>query len=141
MAWSSQLIPVTNQVLAKFDDGKAAIVLVQAGKGSLYYLAAPLKSADYHVFLVTSCTKLGIKRPVKAVDTDGNLITGAEVRSVERERDILVYASNLTADPIEFDLKAAKEINSVLDLRSLKEIKGCHIKLAPWQETIFRVEK
>jgi hypothetical protein len=133
--------PGVNQVLARFDDGKAAIVLVQRGKGSLYYLAAPLKSADYHVFFAPLAQKLGIVRPVKAVDPYGNLITGAEVRSVEREKDYLVYASNQTADSVEFNLKASSDIKSVFDLRSLKEIAGCHIKLKPWQETIFRVEK
>jgi hypothetical protein len=133
--------PGVNQVLAKFDDGKAAIVLVQAGKGSLYYLAAPLKSADYHVFLSPLVQKLGISQPVKAVDPDGNLVTEAEVRAVDREKDFLVYACNLTSEPIEFDLKAASGITAVLDLRSLTEIAGSHITLGPWQETIFRVEK
>ena len=133
--------PGVNQVLAKFNDGKAAIVLAHLGKGSLYYLAAPLKSADYHLLLSPLAQKLNIKRPVTGVNPNGKLVTGAEIRALERETDYLVYASNLTAEPVELDLKAASKITALLDLRSLKEIAGCHIKLGPWQETIYRVEK
>ncbi|MCK5068777.1 MAG: beta-galactosidase, partial [Bacteroidales bacterium] len=43
--------PGLHKVLAQFDDGKPAIVLAQTGKGTLYYLAAPLKTTDYHTLL------------------------------------------------------------------------------------------
>jgi len=78
---------------------------------------------------------------VLGIGKDGNLITGAEVRAVEREKDYLVYASNLTSEPIEFDLNGAGKIGSVLDLRGLTEPANAHIKLNPYQETIFKVEK
>jgi hypothetical protein len=100
-----------------------------------------LKSADYHLLLSHLAQKLNIKRPVTGVNPNGKLVTGAEIRALERETDYLVYASNLTAEPVELDLKAASKITALLDLRSLKEIAGCHIKLGPWQETIYRVEK
>jgi hypothetical protein len=75
------------------------------------------------------------------IGKDGLLITGAEVRAVERENDCLVYASNLTSEPVEFDLVGTGNMLSVLDLRSLTELGNAHIKLNPYQETIFKVEK
>ena len=114
--------PGSHQVLAMFDDGKAAIVLAQIGNGALYYLAAPLKTPDYHLLLSPLAQKLGLKRPVVGVDKSGKLVTGAEVRAVERETDYLVYASNLTPEPVEFDLKGAGEFVVITDLRSLQKV-------------------
>ena len=133
--------PGSHQVLARFDDGNAAIVLAQTGNGSLYYLAAPLKTEDYHNLLSPLAQKLGLKRPVVAIDQKGNLVTGVEVRAVERETDYLVYASNLTPEPVEFDLKASGETGVIIDLRSLHEVPEGHVKLGPYQETIFTVER
>jgi len=130
-----------NQVLAKFDDGNPAIVLVQLGKGLLYYLAAPLRSPDYHLLLSPLVQKLDIKRPLIALDINGNLMTVAEVRAIEHETDYLVYASNLTSTTIEFDLKGTLAVSSLLDLRSLLKIEGNHVKLKPYQETIFKIDK
>jgi hypothetical protein len=133
--------PGLNEVLGRFDDGKPAIVLVNMGKGSLYYLAAPLKSEDYHLLLSPVTKKAGVKRPVVAVGSEGNFITGAEVRSVERESDYLIYASNLTSGPVEFDLKGTKTLGSVVDLRNLNRLIGYHMKLEPFQETIYKIDK
>jgi hypothetical protein len=88
--------PGNNITVARFDDGKPAIVQVLRGKGSLYYLAAPLKTADYHLLLSPLATHCGIHRPALGIGRDGKPVTGAEVRSVDRGKDILVYACNLT---------------------------------------------
>lgn len=133
--------PGSQEVLAQFENAKPAIVLAQIGKGSLYYLAAPLKTEDYHKLLSPLTQKLGIKRPVTGRDQNGNLVTGVEVRAVEREKDYLVYASNLTPDPMEFDLKGSGDSGSIVDLRSLQQVPDGHVKLDPFQETIFKVGK
>ncbi|HRD44586.1 MAG TPA: hypothetical protein PLN30_12555, partial [Ferruginibacter sp.] len=96
---------------------------------------------DYHLLLSPLVKKLNIKRLVLALGSDGNLIAGAEVRSVERDDDYLVYASNLTSGEISFWLKGEKPINMVQDLRTLQEISGNKITLNPYQETIFRIKK
>jgi len=127
--------------LAKFENEKSAVVKTEQGKGSLYYLAAPLKTGDYHLLLSPIVQKLKIERPILALDQDGNLITGAEVRSVEREDDYLVYASNLTSANVSFYLEGETTIASVQDLRTLEEISGNLITLLPFQETIFRIKK
>jgi hypothetical protein len=133
--------PGPHEVLAAFDDGKAAILLSKIGNGSLYYLAAPLKTRDYHLLFAPLAEKLGLKRPVVGVDQNGNLITGAEVRAVERARDYLVYASNLSGDTVKFDLKGARELGSVTDLRSLRTLPDKHVKLGPYQERLFKIFK
>jgi beta-galactosidase GanA len=133
--------PGSQQVLARFEDGKAAILLVQSGKGSIYYLGAPLKTTDYHTLLSPLARKLGLKRPVSGMDEHGDLVTGVEVRSVEREADYLVYACNLTPESVEFDLKGSGKMKAIRDLRSLHEVSEGHVRLGPYQETIYQVEK
>ncbi len=133
--------PGQNKILARFDDGSPAMVLVKAGKGSLYYLASPLKTSDYHRLLVPIAEHARLNRPVLGVDREGMPVTGAEIRGVERDRDYLVYASNLTADKVDFSLKGKDKLGSVLDLRSLKTMKGDSITLGPFQETIYKIEK
>jgi hypothetical protein len=133
--------PGNNKVLARFDDGNAAIVLVRMGKGSLYYLASPLKASDYHLLLSPLANLAGLTRPVVGIGNDGNLVTGAEVRAVERKNDFLVYACNLASEIVEFDLKANSATGSILNLRNMTEYFSSHIKLEPYQEAIFRIEK
>ncbi len=130
-----------HEVLAQFEDGNAAITLAQIGDGEFYYLATPFNSADYHLLLSPLAEKLKLKRPIVGVNERRELVTGVEVRAVERELDYLVYASNLTFEPVEFDLRSEKEIGTILDLRNLHEIADGHIKLGPYQETIFKIEK
>lgn len=107
----------------------------------MHYLAAPLKSEDYHLLFAPLAQKLKLKRPLLAVDQKGNLITGVEVRAVERDNDYLVYASNLKSDPIIFSLRGEKSLGIIRDLRSLQEITNENIKLNPYQETIFSIKK
>ncbi len=129
------------KTLATFDDGKDAIVKTEDGKGSLYYLSSPLKTEDYHLLLSPLVKRLHIKRPILALDSNDNLVTGAEIRSVERENDYLVYASNLTDQLIPFTLQGEKTISSAQDLRTLEIIQGNKITLKPFEETIFRIIK
>ncbi len=133
--------PGSGKVIAVFEDGKPAIVVVHSGKGSLYYLAAPLKPEYYNILVALLAQNTGVNRPVTAVDSAGNLITGAEVRAVERKNDFLTYASNLTSRTLEFDLLTNTEIESITDLRSLRKVEGRHITLKPFGETIFKIEK
>jgi len=128
-------------VLAKFEDGKAAIIYLKIGNGSLYYLTAPIRSNDYHVLFSALAKKLTLKRPVTGIDQNNNLVTGAEVRGVERDDDWLVYASNLLPEPVEFDLQLEGKHGAIQNLRSLVNLPNAHIKLEPYQETIFRIEK
>ncbi|MFH1070878.1 MAG: beta-galactosidase, partial [Candidatus Glassbacteria bacterium] len=116
------------RVIAAFEDGTPAIVMIQSGKGSIYYLAAPLEAEDYHQVLAPLTGKLHLRRPLVGVSADGSLVTGAEVRSVEREADYLVYASNLGREPVEFALKGEEPFGRVTDLRSREELAGGQIR-------------
>ena len=131
--------PGDNPVLASFEDGRPAIVLVTRGKGRVYYLASPLVADDYHELLCPLAEDLRLDRPVLAVDSTGSPVTGAEVRAVERDKYLLVYACNLGAEPIGFDLKSEYAIGRVEDLRRLRVVEGGHVSLSPYEETIFRV--
>jgi len=135
------LDPGDNPVLAAFDDGRPAIVLLARGKGSIYYLASPLVTEDYHGLLARLAEKLALTRPVLAVDSKGELVTGVEVRAVERESYLLVCACNLSGRPAEFDLEGEIALGKITDLRRLRDLPGRHVRLAAYEETIFRVEK
>ena len=133
--------PGNNKVLARFDDGNPAIILAKQGEGSLYYLACPLINEDYHLLLSPVAKLVGLKRPMIGIGNDGKLVTGAEVRAVERERDYLVYASNLTPNQVEFNLEGKIKTGSITDLRSLLRLDNNHIVLEPFQETILKADK
>ena len=74
------LDPGGNKVLARFEDGKPGLVLVEREQGKLYYLAAPLSAEDYHKVLEPLAERVGLKRDITGVGADGRLVTGAEVR-------------------------------------------------------------
>jgi len=133
--------PGKNEVLAKFADGGPALVLVRKGSGSVYYLASPLAAKDYQGLLEPLAERLGVQRPLVGITSDGGLVTGAEVRAVERPSHFLMYASNLSADKLEFDIRGKAYEGDVTDLRSLEKVPAGHVVLGPWQETIFRIEK
>ena len=137
------LDPGKNEVLAQFEDGGAAIVLVRLGKGTLYYLAAPLEIGDYQKLLEPLAEKVALKRPLVALDGQGSLITGAEVRAVERKDDFLVYASNMRGTEVEFNLarQDGKALGRVRDLRGFGTVKDGRVRLEPWQETIYSIPK
>lgn len=129
-------------MLARFDDERPAIILAKTGKGSLYYLAAPLAISDYTMLLDLLAQKADLTRPVVGIGNDGRLVTRAEVRAVEREKDYLIYASNLTKDTVGFDIiKGMAGFGSKIDLRNMTELNTSHIVLQPWQESLFRFDK
>lgn len=129
------------EVLALFDDGKPAIVKREIGSGKMYYMATPLKALDIHQVLAPMVEKMNLSRPVVAVNENNELVTSAEVRAVKRDFDYLVYACNLSADTINFELKSNENLGNITDLRSMMQLEGNHVKLGPHQETLFRIEK
>ena len=60
---------------------------------------------------------------------------------MERASDYLMYASNLGQKPVEFTIRGKGEIGAVQDLRKLRPVPGGKVRLGPWQESIFRIEK
>ncbi|MBN2287683.1 MAG: hypothetical protein JXQ83_00025, partial [Candidatus Glassbacteria bacterium] len=135
------LDPGDNPVLAGFGDGRPALVLVSRGRGKLYCLASPPTAEGCRRLLCALAADLDLNRPVLAVDSTGSLVAGAEVRSVERDDHLLVYACNLGEQPVEFELQSEYELGPVEDLRRLKTLAGLRVSLAPYEETVFRVGK
>ncbi len=134
--------PGPHEVLATFEDGKPAIIHGQIGNGNLYYLAVPLKAHDYHLLLSPIVEKIDLKRSVVGIASDGGLVYGAEVRAVERKLDYLVYASNLTSEAIEFNLKGlGVSLGEMTNLRNLKVADTQKIILAPHEEKMFKIAK
>lgn len=129
------------EVLASLPDGNPGLVLSRLGTGRLYCLASPLTEESYYRLFEPLARQTGLVRPVTGVLADGSLVREAEVRSVERRDDYLVYASNLSGNIVEFELKSAAPLGAVTDLRGLKRLPGAHVTLAPHQETIYRIEK
>ncbi len=137
-----QKLEVPNgKILAKFDDGGPALVLSSRGKGTIYYLAAPLDGSEYHKLLEPLALKLGLVRPLVGVNPDGTLVTGAVVRAVERERDWLMFACNISGEPVEFDISGQDELGQITELRSLTKLDGRHVQLEPYQEIILQIAK
>jgi len=116
-------------------------VLSSHGSGTIYYLAAPLAASDYHLLLEPLAEKLNLQRPLVGVAPDGNLVTGAVVRAVERERDWLMFACNISGEPVEFDISGQQELGQITELRSLTKLSDRHVELEPYQEIILQIAK
>jgi hypothetical protein len=129
------------KVLAKLEDGGPGLVLSSHGSGTIYYLAAPLAASDYHLLLEPLAEKLNLQRPLVGVAPDGNLVTGAVVRAVERERDWLMFACNISGEPVEFDISGQQELGQITELRSLTKLSDRHVELEPYQEIILQIAK
>ena len=136
-----KLDPMGGEVLARFADGGAGLVKSIEGKGAIYYLASPLGVMDYHKLLEPLADKLGLERILVGRLPDGTLVTGAVVRSVEREWDWLMFACNITDQPVEFEISGQENLGRITELRSLEKLPDRHVKLAPYQEIILRIVK
>jgi len=104
--------------LARFaDDRSPAIVRVERGQGHIDCCAIPLRPQSYAQLVEAVIREEGIERPVRLRASDGSAqpVWGVEARSCRDGDDLLVYAINLLAEPIAFDLVTEEPILAVHD--------------------------
>jgi beta-galactosidase GanA len=83
-----------NAVIARFSDGKPALVRHTRGRGKVYCLAMPLEPSSYARLLDRLFEHAEISRPVRFTDSAGQRIWQVEGRSVQRDGDWLLYLFN-----------------------------------------------
>jgi len=83
-----------NAVLARFTDGRPAMVRHTRGRGKVYCLAIPLEPSSYARLLDRLFEHAEISRPVRFSDSAGQRIWQVEGRSVRRDGDWLIYVVN-----------------------------------------------
>lgn len=130
-----------NAELARFADGKPAIIRHSLGQGKVYYLAMPLNPPSYARLLDRLFEHAGVSRPVRFTDSAGRRIWQIEGRSLQRDHDRLLYLVNHGHATVKVKAALPVKARSLTDLR-----RGMHmapedlIALAPGETRLIRVD-
>ena len=127
-------------VMARFPDGKPAIVQQPVGRGELYYLATPLEPQSYAQFLNHVFETVRLTRPIRVSDAAGHRIWRLEGRAVHRDRDWLLYLVNHGNQPVEAKLEFPFTPQSMTDLRRGQSLRAAELlSLAPGETRLLQV--
>jgi hypothetical protein len=126
--------------LARFIDGRPAIVRHTRGRGNVYYLAMPLDPSSYALLLDRLFEHANITRPVRFTDPAGRRIWQVEGRSLRRDRDWLLYLVNHGRKTAMVKLALPVKAQSLTDLRrGGKMAPEDLVALEPGETRLFRV--
>jgi hypothetical protein len=124
------------KVIAKFTDGRPAIVTLPLGEGTLYYLATPLEAQSFHRFFDCLYDAAGVRRPVRAVDAQGEKLFLLDSRTVTTADGYLCYASNLESRSREVRLRLPQEVTAVTDLSAEEPV-----AYTPGEELVLALDR
>ncbi|MCB9849345.1 MAG: beta-galactosidase trimerization domain-containing protein [Phycisphaerales bacterium] len=102
------------------DNGRPAILRRDRGTGHIYYSAIPLRPQGYARLLDAVLAEAGVARPVRVRGKRGEPVWGVEARCVRDGDDLLVYAINLLAAPVDVQIVAAQTVVGAHDLLANK---------------------
>jgi len=71
---------------------------------------------EYAPQLDKAFEEVGVRRPVRAVDREGNNAWGVELRAAPKDKKTLVYAINLNRDPVEIVLRTGGKAKAAREL-------------------------
>jgi len=106
----------TAAVVAEFEDGRPAIVTIPVGKGTVYYFATPLESESFHRFFDQLYDHLGVPRPARTLDGDGENMFLVDSRTVADADGYLTYVINLAAKPRRVRVQLPADVAAVTNL-------------------------
>ena len=104
------------KVIAKFPDGRPAIVTLPVGEGTVYYFATPLEERSFHRFFDCLYDAVGVRRPVRTVDAQGEKLFSVDSRTVATADGYLCYVSNLQSRGCEVRLRLPDGVTAVTNL-------------------------
>jgi hypothetical protein len=128
-------------VLARFPDGSPGIVLIERGRGRIYYLAGALLPRDFAGLIDRIVEKEGLRRPIRVVDMDGESVWGVEARTVSGEKDgeYLLYLANVQSKGKRVFLKTDLPIGGMTELRAMEDCPSREIALGPRETKLFLI--
>jgi beta-galactosidase GanA len=127
--------------LARFTDGRPAIVRHTLGQGRVYYLAMPLDPQSYARVLDSFFDHANISRPVRFTDPAGQRIWQLEARSLRQDPNWLLSIVNHGKTTAMVKLALPVEPRSLMDLRRSRSIAPDKlIALASGETRLIRVE-
>ncbi len=106
----------TAAVIATFEDGRPAIVTIPVGEGMIYYFATPLEAESFHRFFDALYDELGISRPARTLDEEGENLFYVDSRTVAADGGYLTYVCNLHPKPRHVRLQLPEDVGSVRSL-------------------------
>ncbi|MEO6829275.1 MAG: beta-galactosidase trimerization domain-containing protein, partial [Acidobacteriaceae bacterium] len=130
-----------NTELARFPDGRPAIVRHTLGGGRIYYLAIPLDPQSYSRLLDRLFEHAGISRPVRFTDSADRRIWKVECRSLRQDSDWLLYLINHGERPEMVKVALPVKPQSLKDLRRGGSMAPYDlISLAPGETRLIRAD-
>lgn len=130
-----------NAVLARFTDGRPAMVRRVRGRGKVYCLAMPLEPSSYARLLDRLFAHADVSRPVRFTDSAGQRIWQVEGRSLRRDRDWLLYLVNHGRKKVMVKPALPGKAESLTDLRQGgKMAPEDLIALEPGETRLIRVD-
>ncbi|HET7100976.1 MAG TPA: beta-galactosidase [Terriglobia bacterium] len=129
-----------NAVLARFTDGRPAMVRHTRGRGKVYCLAMPLEPSSYARVLDRLFEHAEISRPVRFTDSAGRRIGQVEGRSLHRDGEWLLYLVNHGGKTEMVKLALPVKAQSLTDLRRGSKLTPEDlIALEPGETRLIRV--
>jgi beta-galactosidase GanA len=127
--------------LARFTDGRPAVVSRARGQGKVYYLSIPFEPSSYARLLDRLFEHAGISRPVRFTDSAGRRIWQVEGRGLHRDGNWLVYLVNHGHTKAAVNLVLPVKAESLTDLRRGGKLAAKDlVSLEPGETRLFRVD-
>jgi hypothetical protein len=121
-------------------DGKAALLRVSRGAGTVWFLTETPAEDAFTALLDRLYSEAGVYRPVRVTDGQGRRAKHIEARLARRKFDDLVYVSNEGAEPAAFRFETDRPYTRIREMRSLKYYKHPEGVLEPDQVLLFSLQ-
>jgi len=121
-------------VAAKLSDGSPALIHIQKGAGSIYWLAAPLLPESWARFLALVSSRAGVNPGLGVHGLQGESLPDLEFRVTEFSGGHLAYFYNNSDQALRFRFQASFPYSRVIDRRTETVLSGRTVVL-PARET------
>ena len=121
-------------VMARFSDGRPALVHLRRGQGHIYWLTAPLIPESWGRFLSLVARNSGLKPDLLVANEDGSPVSEVEYRVTGFEQGHLGYFYNNSGRDMDLVLQPRFPFKQILDRRAETPLTGTRLQL-PRRET------
>ncbi len=124
-------------VLARFPDGRPALVLIKKGQGKVYWLAAPLEPESWRRFLALLAPHAGVSLELRVSQEQGGVVPELEFRVVNYAQGHLAYFYNNSDRAIPFRIEPKFRFSRIFDRRTESVVPGREFVLPPRETAIL----
>jgi hypothetical protein len=127
-------------VRARFPDGAPALVRVPRGRGTIYWLAAPLEPPGWAAFLSMVAEESGLIPEIRVRKEDGGTAPEIEYRVSLFEGHRLAYFYNNSDHDLALTLQPAFAFTRIMDCRAEAPLSGLRLRVPARETAIVEFE-